>query len=244
MEHILIIEDDEAIQQFLKETLLEINNDIHIYLSASAATALKIAKEHTISLFIIDIQLIDYKGTDLAKELRELKRYKYTPMIFATGVANEELRAYRELKCYNYLVKPFTKKEVKQAVDEVFDYLQHVQMDHQDNATVRIEQKGFIFEYRLQDIMYIESFGKRMVLHMKNSSGEQMQENIAGYSLKGILELLKEGAFQQCHKSYIVNTSFIESINKTENTIKLSGTYGALPIGQKYRECIINAGEL
>lgn len=238
MEHILVIEDDEKIQEFLTSALLEVNADFRIHISASAAKALQLAKEYSISLFIIDIQLLDYKGTDLAKELRELKEYKYTPMIFATAIATEELRAYRELKSFGYLIKPFTKAEVKQVVNEVLDYLHNIQLSPQ---TVRIEQKGMIFEYRLKDISYIESFGKKMVMHMKTLQGNQVTETIVGYTLKGILVLLKEGPFQQCHKSFIVNTNSIELINKAENTVKLSGVNQVLPIGTKFRNTILSA---
>ena len=238
VEHVLIIEDDEKIQEFLTSALLELNSDFQIHISASAAKALKLAKEYSISLFIIDIQLLDYKGTDLAKELRQLQKYKYTPMIFATAIATEELRAYRELKCYGYLIKPFTKEEVKQVVDEVLDYLRNVQLSPQ---TVRIEQKGMIFEYRLNDILYVESFGKKMVIHMRTLQGKQVKETIAGFSLKNMLELLKEGAFQQCHKSFIINTSSIESISKVENTVKLNGIDQVLPVGTKYRNIFLSA---
>lgn len=238
IKHILIIEDDKEIQYFLKLILLEINQNFQIYISPSAEQALKIANTYDISLFIIDIQLIDYKGTDLAYKLRNIQKYKYTPMIFATAIATEELRAYRELKCYDYLVKPFTKEEVKTAVFSVLDYFKNIQVDFQ---TIRLEQKGFIFEYRLQDILYIESFGKKMIIHMKNLDGELIQENIRGYSLKSILNLLKEGPFQQCHKSYIINTDSIELISKAENTISLRGTSIDLPIGNKFRDTIIGA---
>ncbi|MFD1929072.1 LytR/AlgR family response regulator transcription factor [Sporosarcina siberiensis] len=236
MKHILIIEDDEQIQNFLHSILVDMNQNFYIHISPSAGQALKISNTYDISLFIIDIQLTDYKGTDLANELRDLQKYKYTPMIFATAIATEELRAYREIKCYDYLVKPFTKEEVKTSVLNVLDYLHTIKIDV---PTVRIEQKGFIFEYQLQDIVYIESFGKKMVIHMKNPDGDLIQEDIAGYSLKSILDLLKNGPFQQCHKSYIINTDFIERIVKAKSTLSLRGTSISLPIGNKYRDVIM-----
>ena len=51
------------------------------------------------------------KGTNLAKQLRELPEYKYTPIIFETALAGEELSAYRDVKCYSFLVKPFGEEE-------------------------------------------------------------------------------------------------------------------------------------
>ncbi|MFQ7550004.1 MAG: hypothetical protein ACLRMZ_06545 [Blautia marasmi] len=48
---------------------------------SEAGKALQYAKSNDISVFILDIQLEDYKGTSLAKQLRKLQGYKYTPII-------------------------------------------------------------------------------------------------------------------------------------------------------------------
>lgn len=79
-------------------------------------------RENEIALFIIDIQLEDYKGTDLAKQLRGLPEYRYTPIIFETELAGEELSAYRDVKCYSFLVKPFGEKEFAEAFRERWDF--------------------------------------------------------------------------------------------------------------------------
>lgn len=163
MTRILIVEDDEKIQHFLENAIYELDANLQIFHSVSAADALKMAQREQYDAFIVDIQLVDYKGTDLVKQLRHIETYKYTPIVFETAIVTEELRAYRELKCYHYLIKPYTKDEVKNVMAEVLDYLQQ---SITDDRTVRIEQKGFIFEYRLQDILYIESFGKRMIIHL------------------------------------------------------------------------------
>ncbi|AMM95836.1 LytTR family DNA-binding domain-containing protein [Peribacillus simplex] len=236
MTHILIVEDDENIQQFLKRALFELDADLHLSFSVSAADALVMVQRQRYDVFIVDIQLVDYKGTDLVKQLRSIQTYKYTPIIFETAVVTEELRAYRELKCYHYLMKPYTKEEVQNIVAEVLEYLHQAKTDEQ---TVRIEQKGFIFEYRLQDILYIESFGKKMVIHLLTEQGGHRQEKIAGYSLKAMMGLLHEGPFVQCHKSYILNKSYIETIQKADNLVKLRHCLVPLPIGLKYRDQVI-----
>lgn len=236
MLHILIIEDDEKIQQFLERALFDLDADLQLSFSISAADALVMAQKQRFDVFIVDIQLVDYKGTDLVKQLRAIQTYKYTPIIFETAIVTEELRAYRELKCYHYLMKPYTKEEVQNIVAEVLDYLQQPKADER---TVRVEQKGFIFEYRLQDILYIESFGKKIVIHLLTEQGEHQQEKVSGYSLKAMMELLHEGPFLQCHKSYIFNKSYIEVIQKADNLIKLRHCLTPLPIGLKYRNQIV-----
>lgn len=234
--NILIVEDDVNIQNLLKNCIAEVNNQFVIHISENAKDAFIIAKEHDIQLFLLDIQLTDYKGTELAKQLRMLEEYRFTPMIFATAIATEELQAYRELKCYSYLLKPFTKEEVKHAIKEVIDYIHSFRVE---KKTVRIEQNGFIFEYKLEDIVYIESFGKRLELHMKIHPKNMVAESIRGYSLKGMLEHLNETSFIQSHKSYLVNTDYIERIDKTNNLLKLRNLQQELPIGQKYRDQLL-----
>lgn len=238
MTQILIIEDEEKIQQFLERALFELDADLQLSFSNSATEALVMAQTQRFDLFIVDIQLLDYKGTDLVKQLRSIQTYKYTPIIFETAIVTEELRAYRELKCYHYLMKPYTKEEVKKVVAEVLDYLQQPIID---DRTVRIEQKGFIFEYRLQDILYIESFGKKMIIHLLTEQEELRSEKVAGYSLKAMLELLDDGSFVQCHKSYILNKTYIEVIQKADNLVKLRHCLDPLPIGLKYRGQVLES---
>ena len=237
MTHILIVEDDEKIQHFLEAALKELDASLQLSRSVSAANALAMAQTEQYDAFIVDIQLVDYKGTDLVKQLRAIPAYKYTPIVFETAIVTEELRAYRELKCYHYLIKPYTKKEVKQIMAEVLGYLKH---STTDNRTIRIEQKGFIFEYGLQDIIYIESFGKKMVIHLLTDK-KIRQEKISGYSLKSLLALVKDGPFVQCHKSYVVNTTYIEAIDKVDNLVKLRHCSHPLPIGLKYRKQVLES---
>lgn len=236
MIRILVIEDDEHIQHFLGDAIQKLASDIQLIYTSSAAEALDIALKQQVDVFVVDIQLVDYKGTDLVKQLRHIPAYKYTPIVFETAIITEELRAYRELKCYHYLMKPYTKEEIQQVMIEVLNYLKQAT---KEDPKIRIEQKGFILEYRLQSIWYVESFGKHMMIHLINDQGKLYQEKIAGYSLKAIMELLQTEAFVQCHKSYIINTTHIEAIHKVDNLVKLRSCETLIPIGLKYRERLL-----
>ncbi|MGE7921509.1 LytR/AlgR family response regulator transcription factor [Viridibacillus sp. NPDC093762] len=232
--NVLIIEDDQAIQKFLKNTLEILPQEFKIYHTESAAEALNLAKNIEMDFFIVDIQLVDYKGTDLVKQLRTMPTYMYTPIVFETAVLTEELYAYRELKCFYYLVKPFTQLECQKVIQDVLQYLSHIQIDEKK---LRIEQKGFIFEYQLKDLLYIESFGKKIFLHIKRD-GNLMKEMISSYSLKAIMEKL-DNRFIQVHKSFIINQDMVEQIDKVEQTIRLRDEDTLIPIGLKYRHYIV-----
>ena len=91
MTNILIIEDDEKIQYFLENALLEMDADLKISITESAADALVMAQNEYYDVFIVDIQLVDYKGTDLVKQLRSIETYKYTPIIFETAIVTSSI---------------------------------------------------------------------------------------------------------------------------------------------------------
>lgn len=229
---VLIVEDDLKIQNFLIKSILEIENNIQVKTSTSSEKALRIARNYSIDIFILDIQLIDYKGTQLAKQIRKLDKYKYTPIIFATVLANEELSAYREIKCYSFLIKPFTKEEIKTALKEAIDYNNSI--EHKTKS-IRIEQKSQIFEYNINDIIYIESFRKKKVIHVLTVDKEVIANTISGYSLKSLLKLIDDNDFIQPHRSYIINKRYLQTIEKDKNIVKLKYIDMSIPIGNKFK---------
>ncbi len=231
----LVVEDDANVQQFLVAMLKRLDSNIHIFMTDSATEALKITREKKIDFFIVDIQLVDFKGTDLVKHIRMLPSYQFAPIVFETGIATEELYAYRELKCFYYLIKPYTEAEFCRVMEEVFAYLNYTN-DTPDEATLKIEQKGFLFEYYLRDLYYIESFGKKLCLHVKRD-GMLEEVMISNYSLKRVLELV-DVRFVQVHKSFIVNRNQVEMVDWAGQRVKLRGMNGDIPIGLKFQDIL------
>ena len=106
---------------------------------------------------------------------------------------------------------------------------------NQQAKTIQIEQKQFILEYTVQHIAYIEAFGKKLVIHTISRLSGIKEDTISGYTLSGLLALLDDPEFVQCHKSYVVNKSHIEKIDKSGRKIFLKGFSDAIPIGNKYQ---------
>lgn len=232
MKKILIVEDDQKVAALLKQYITEIDGSREIILISQAAEAYRYAKVESVELFILDIQLLDYKGTSLAKQLRALPQYKFTPIIFASALSGEELTMYRDVKCHSFLIKPFTKNEFVKAFRDALDMSRQMTISPK---TLRIEQKSFIFEYELSKIVYIESFGKRVIIHSNKDGHALNQDTISGYSLTRLLESLSADNFIQCHKSYLVNRSYIRKIDKQEMILSVMRDDIKIPIGEKYK---------
>ncbi len=55
----------------------------------------------------------DISGITFAREVRMRREYAFTPIVMITSLANMELTAYRELHCYQYLIKPYNEKDIE-----------------------------------------------------------------------------------------------------------------------------------
>lgn len=103
---------------------------------------------------------------------------------------------------------------------------------------LRIEQKQFLFEYEIRNILYIESFGKKLVIHSEQYGDCEIADQISGYSLSKLLNMVPQNRLLQCHKSYLVNPVHISKIDKANRLLYLKGCKTAVPIGEKYQKAV------
>ena len=231
MAQILLVEDDAAASELIQQYTEVLCGKHQLTIFSTATAALNWSDEHSVDLFILDIQLPDYRGTELGKQIRTIPRYRFTPILFTTELAGEELLAYREIKCYEFLVKPFTQEQFTNAVSAALDLGKQMR---KAVPVLRIEQKQFLFEYGLEQILYIESFGKKAVIH-SISQGKELNDQISGYSLVRLLEMAGPGNLIQCHKSFLINPIYITKIDKGSKTLWLKNCKDTIPIGEKYQ---------
>lgn len=235
MAKILLVEDNPAAVKRIKQFISKIDTIHVISVCSEANIAYSLSQQEKFDLFILDIQLSDYKGTSLAKQLRNLPEYKYTPIIFETALAGEELTAYRDVKCYSFLIKPYSETEFQTAFCDALGLSSKLL---QEEKHIQIEQKQFILDYNVSEIAYIEAFGKKVIVHINSRILGIKEDTISGYTLGRMASLIDEPSFVQCHKSYIINTAHIEKIDKTERFIFLKGFAEKIPVGNKFQSAL------
>lgn len=116
-ENILIVDDDIHILELLQRHLHSLN--YHTFRAISVEQASQILKESEIDLLITDIQMPEVDGLQLLKYTAE--HYPQLPKLVITGFPSVE-GALDVIKsgATAYLTKPFTKEELKQAVQKSF----------------------------------------------------------------------------------------------------------------------------
>ena len=116
-ENILIVDDDIDILELLQRHLKSM--DYHTFKAVSVKEALFILKDTFIDLLITDIQMPEVDGLQLLRFANE--HYPEMPKLVVTGYPSVD-GALEVIKsgAIDYLTKPFTKEELKQAVVKAF----------------------------------------------------------------------------------------------------------------------------
>jgi two-component system cell cycle response regulator DivK len=117
---ILIVEDNELNLKLLRD-LLEYQG-YTILVASLGRTAIDIARQQRPDLILLDVQLPDISGFDVASELKALERTRSIPIIAVTAFAmpgdRERILASG---CDAYVAKPFSIDEVLALIERYVD---------------------------------------------------------------------------------------------------------------------------
>lgn len=186
----------------------------------NAMEALDFLKDNTIDIIFLDIQMEKLTGIQLLETLQK-KPY----IIITSAYAEYALKGY-ELQVFDYLLKPYSFDRFLTAVNNVCDDVKQKQNNIPADLHIFIKTEYRVENVRVEEILYVEAMQGylRIVLPGKKIMTKQ--------SFKTLLEQLPCSSFIQVHKSWVVNISKIESIER--NRIKIAGQL--VPIGDTFRD--------
>lgn len=115
-ENILIVDDDINILELVQRHLQSM--DFHTFRAISVKEAVSILKDAPIDLLVTDLKMPEVDGFQLIKYASE--HYPKIPILVVTGFPslNRELLKIGTSTVVDYLAKPFTREELKNAVTE------------------------------------------------------------------------------------------------------------------------------
>ena len=109
MKQKILIVDDKPENLFTLEDFITENLDVEIIQADSGNEALKKILHHNFSLAILDIQMPEMDGYELAKYIRKRKESKNTPIIFLSAVYSDDFHVFKgyESGGVDFITKPF-----------------------------------------------------------------------------------------------------------------------------------------
>ena len=106
---ILIVDDNTLYLSLLKTILKEV--DACVYIASSGKEALELIDENDFALAVLDIQMPEMDGFELAAHIRNLKERDLIPIIFLTAYFSDEIQMFKgyDNGAIDYLTKPVNK---------------------------------------------------------------------------------------------------------------------------------------
>ena len=146
--------------------------------------------------------MYEVSGMDLAKIIR--KENEISEIIFVTSLVAYVQEGYT-VRAYRYLLKPINYEELKTNLLSCINDINKKKYNF-----MMIENKGIVHKVPINEIMYIEVAKKELTIYAKENSYKTKS------SMDKIEKELEKLDFYRCHKSYLVNMKYIETIDKNE----------------------------
>jgi len=174
-----------------------------------------------IDVCFLDIIMPEMNGIELAKEMRKVGFN--SKIVFLTTSREYGVDSY-QVKAYSYLLKPLNPQDVINLLNEIKE-----SDSVKDTAGIKIDTRSisrFVYFY---EISCVEVMNKNVSFRLLDGS-----EIVIYASLGEVLpQLLADGRFAQCHRSYVVNMDAITQIRGKEIFLRCGGK---APISRNYND--------
>ncbi len=211
----VILADDEVLARQKLRQFLQDEPDIEIVgEGASALETIDLVQFTNPDLIFLDIQMPGMDGFDIISALSQAQATATPRIIFTTAYDQYALRAF-EINAIDYLLKPFTRERLKQAIQRARDSSRngsHVVADgtsHTEPAyTTRVvfKSKGRILFLPVEEIRWIGA-EENYVRICTEREAHLLRETMARFEAK-----LDPRTFLRVHRSAIVNLQHVKEI--------------------------------
>jgi len=190
----------------------------------NAFEAMEIMASKDIDLIFIDINMPQMSGMDFAKTLPP-----GTNIIFTTAYSQYAVESYK-VDAIDYLLKPITYEDFLRAANKVQKIISQNLNDQNEKHTKDhffVNSEGKILKINLQDVDFIESMSEYVKIYLTSKS-----QIVTLMRLKNLEDFLPKEWFMRVHRSYIVNTRNITTIER--NRIVFYGKI-YIPVSEQYK---------
>lgn len=196
----------------------------------NAIDALHYLQSQKVDLLLLDIQMADLTGMELAKIL-SADSSKHKPfIIFTTAYSEFALEGYR-VDAVDYLLKPFDYKDFLSAATRVRNRMEK-EVTSEENLAAEVPSFIFvkvdsqIVRVEINDILYIEGYKDYVKIHLTGNSSPLLSL----MSLKNLEEKLSGSGFLRIHRSYIISFARVDALLK--NSVRIGKK--TIPVGTTY----------
>jgi two-component system LytT family response regulator len=214
-----LIVDDEPLARRRLRTLLQSEPDLDVVGECEdGATAIAETRRLSPDLLFLDVQMPGLDGFDVVEALGASTN---TAVIFVTAHDEYAVRAF-DVHAVDYLLKPFDRARLKQAVAraratrlDVAGLSRRLLALIGDVAASRrlerlvVKSRGRVYFIRVDEIDWIESAGHYLALHVGR------EEHLIREAIGTVEQRLDPDRFVRIHRSLIVNVDRVKQLVPT-----------------------------
>lgn len=229
--HKALVVDDERLARISLKRLLEQLENVEVVGEADdVSSAVEAIKQYQPDVVFLDIQMPGATGFELLDHIN----YEGN-IVFVTAYDEYALRAF-EVNALDYLMKPVKPERLKQAIerlnkiDKKENTPKHDKLHYDDQLFTTLGTKMQFL--KINHIVLIQSDGDYTNVFTSNG-----KHGLANKTMKEWEERLPEQYFMRVHRNSIVNTEYIDSIEKWFNytyRIKIKDIEEPVVISRRY----------
>ena len=174
-------------------------------------------------LLLLDIQLPDMLGIDVARQIRQ--RDSRVMIIFVTNLAQYAIEGY-SVQAFDYVLKPVNAFSFSKKLERAIRVLSHVEND----LKLEIRSKNGSRWIAANTVAYIEVRSHEVCIHTGQESIRQWG-TLAQYETQ-----LKPLHFIRCNASFLVNPKYVRTVVRDQ--AEVAGDL--LPISRTFRKDFMN----
>jgi two-component system, LytTR family, response regulator len=231
MNKVLIVDDEEDARTLLRQYILQHEHFTIVAEATNGLEAVEYIQDYQPDTVFLDIQMPGLNGFEVLTRLHEIPK-----IVFSTAYDQYAIKAF-EVHALDYLLKPYSKQRFDATVQRILTHQQGIvplteallQSKTPYPDRIILHQGVRKMMVPVQDIVYAEASGDyTKVLTVDKEY----------LSVKGITELqekLSPEQFLRLHRSYFVNKTFVQEIQKkeryyfailsTQHSFKISESY-------------------
>lgn len=215
----ITIDDEMASHAIIKDYASNISYLSHQKNCYNAFEAIEYLNNNTVDLLFLDINMPKLSGFDF------LKTISNPPRVIVTSAYKEFALEGYELNIDDYLLKPFDFQRFLVAVNKACN---NIKGSKTKMSSLFLKDNKKYHQVQLNDILFVESYGNYVKIHLKNKMIMTHQ------TLLSIGQLLPKTNFIKVHKSFIIAKNKIVLIEG--NLIHLNNH--KIPVGKTFRQNI------
>jgi two-component system response regulator LytT len=218
-----VIVDDEQLARDELAYLLKNADDVEVVAQGkNGLEAVNLIKEHNPDLVFLDVQMPGLDGFGVIKKLLD-RKIALPKIVFATAFDQYAVKAF-EVNAVDYLLKPFDKKRVAQALqkarakqeagalpgEKIEALVRMIESQKQPATKILLKALGRMFLVDQREICYAWIEDGVITVVTGGPAGMEGQSNCR--TLEELLASLDAKLFWRAHRSYLVNINRIREV--------------------------------